>query len=242
MRLKVLFSILLSLTLSVSLTTAQKKSKKITVSGYVIDAAYSPVVGAMIFVDNENTLVRTDNSGYYKVRISPDAVVISVFYQNKQVKAELIGGQTAINFSLEGTDDSKQIRQDENEPAESVDIGYSRIDSKKGALPVSKLDVVDVSSDENANYQDIYEMIQGRVPGVDVNGQKIRIRGINSLVGNNNPMFVVDGMPVNTIDHIMPNTVQSITVLKGTATAIYGSRGVNGVIVITLKKSTPKKD
>ena len=240
MRLSVFLTVLLSLTLSVNMLIAQKKSKKITVSGYVFNAGYVPVVGAMIFVDNENTLVRTDNSGYYKVRIKPDALVISVLYQENKVNKELVGGQTAINFTFGETNDTPQFVPDEVKPVESVDIGYSRIDPKKGAVPVSKSDVIDLSNDENSNYQNIYQMIQGKVPGVDVNGQKVRIRGINTLVGNNEPMFVVDGMPANSIDHILPNTVQSITVLKGTSATMYGSRGVNGVIVITLKKSIRK--
>jgi TonB-dependent SusC/RagA subfamily outer membrane receptor len=239
MRLKVLFSILLSLTLSVSLTTAQKKSKKITVSGYVFDTAYNPVVGAMIFVDNENTLVRTDNSGHYKIRVRPDAVSISVLYQNKQVNAELVGGQTAINFTLGEITDSNKRMQQGGESVESAEIGNGRIDTNNG-VPLGKLDVVTLPADENSNYLNIYEMIQSKVPGVDVNGQKIRIRGINTFKENNEPTFVVDGTPVNSIDYIVPNTVQSITVLRGPAAAMYGSRGVNGVIVITLKKSTRK--
>jgi TonB-dependent SusC/RagA subfamily outer membrane receptor len=237
MKIKVLFTILLSLTLSVSILSAQKKSKKITVSGFVIDADYKPVVGAMILVDNRNTQVYTDNNGYYKVRIRPDAIVISVYTKDKEVRSELIGNQTAINFPMGRTNAPADINEDEGKIDESVDIGYRRINTKRSALPVSKSDVLDVSQDENARYHNIYEMIQSKVPGVDVNGQKIRIRGINTFFENNDPLFVVDGIPVNSINHIMPNTVSSITMLKGSAAAIYGSRGVNGVIVITLKKS-----
>jgi TonB-dependent SusC/RagA subfamily outer membrane receptor len=242
MKLKVLFSILLSLSLSVNILTAQKKSKKITVTGYVTDAGNNPVVGAMILIDNKNTAIHTDKSGYYKIRIRPHDIVISVLSQNNQVKSEIIGGQTTINFSLEKIEVSQQIGQNKGESEEPVDIGYRKIDSKKTAVPVSKSDVLDVSGNENSIYRNIYEMIQGKIPGVDVTGQKIRIRGINTLAGNNDPMFVVDGMPVNSIDYIMPITVQSITVLKGPATAIYGARGVNGVIVITLKKNTRKTE
>jgi TonB-dependent SusC/RagA subfamily outer membrane receptor len=79
-------------------------------------------------------------------------------------------------------------------------------------------------------------MIQGTVPGVDVYGKTIRIRGVNFQTSNNGPIFVIDGIISNTIDHITPNSVQSITVLKNEETALYGSRGTGGVIVITLKK------
>jgi TonB-dependent SusC/RagA subfamily outer membrane receptor len=238
MKLKGLIFISLSLIFSVNILTAQKKSKNITVSGYVTDTCNNPVVGAMIKIDNKNALSHTDKSGYYNIRIRPDANEITVLSQNYKVRSELIGGRTSINFSLRGRDVSQQIGKKEGESEESVDIGYRKMDSKKMAVSVSKSDVLDVSGSEYSTYRNIYEMIQGRFPGVDVNGQKIRIRGVNTLAGNNDPMFLVDGSPVSSIDHIIPNKVQSITVLKGTATTIYGSRGVNGVIVITLKKVT----
>jgi TonB-dependent SusC/RagA subfamily outer membrane receptor len=242
MKLKGLFFILLSLIFSVNILTAQKKIKKITVSGYVTDTCNNPLVGAMILIDKKKTQIHTDNRGYYKIRIRPEAIEISVLSHNYMVKPELIGGRTSINISLREIDVSQRIGQKTGESKESVDLGYRRIDSKKTAISVSKSDVLDVSGSEYSAYRNIYEMIQGRFPGVDVNGQKIRIRGVNTLAGNNDPMFVVDGNPVNSIDHIIPNKVQSITVLKGTATTIYGSRGVNGVIVITLKKNTSKTE
>jgi TonB-dependent SusC/RagA subfamily outer membrane receptor len=236
MKIKILFFILLSVTLSVNLLSAQKKSKKITVSGFVTDSSNNPIVGAMILIDYKNKVL-TQNNGYYKIRIRSDAVVISVRSQNNETRSVLLEGQTTINFTLGETGVSQKIGQSKGKSDESVDLGYRKMDSKKTAVAVSKLDV---SGNEYSSYQNIYEMIQGKVAGVDVNGQKIRIRGLNSMTGNNDPMFVVDGMPVSSIDNILPNTVQTITVLKGAAAAIYGSRGVNGVIVITLKKSSSK--
>lgn len=79
-------------------------------------------------------------------------------------------------------------------------------------------------------------MIKGKIPGVVVNGESIRIRGPNSFFQNNDPLFVVDGIPVSSISNIRPNMVESISVLTEAAASIYGSRGVNGVIVITLRK------
>ena len=240
MKLKVSIFILLSLTLFVNNQTAQGKSKKITVSGHVTDTGNKPVAGVWIVIDNEKTRIQTDNSGYYKIRIRSDADSISVLYQNYIMKSELIGARATIDFSLNEIDVLKLSRQKEGEPDKSVDIGYRKMNSKKTAVSVSNSDMLDLSKNENSMYHNIYEMIQGKVPGVDVNGQKIRIRGNNSLVGNNDPMFVVDGSPVSSIDNIMPNSVQSITVLKGTSATTYGSRGVNGVIVITLKKNAPR--
>jgi TonB-dependent SusC/RagA subfamily outer membrane receptor len=76
-------------------------------------------------------------------------------------------------------------------------------------------------------------MIRGRVPGVEVSGKSIKIRGSNSLNVSTEPLFVVDGVIVKEIDDISPETVKSIEVLKGPDASIYGTRGSNGVIVIT---------
>ncbi len=84
-------------------------------------------------------------------------------------------------------------------------------------------------------YQDIYDMIRGRVAGVEVSGKSIKIRGTNSLNISTEPLFVVDGVMVRDIDDIAPETVKSIEVLKGPDASAYGIRGSNGVIVITRK-------
>ena len=77
-------------------------------------------------------------------------------------------------------------------------------------------------------------MLRGEVPGVQVNGTSIRIQGASSLTLSTEPLFVVDGVTVNSIDHILPQMVKSIQVLKGSSAAIYGSRGANGVLLINL--------
>ena len=77
-------------------------------------------------------------------------------------------------------------------------------------------------------------MIRGEVPGVQVNGTSIIIQGASSLTLSTEPLFVVDGIVVNSIDYISPISVKSIEILKGSAASIYGSRGANGVILIRL--------
>jgi TonB-dependent SusC/RagA subfamily outer membrane receptor len=232
MKTRVLIPILLFL-VSVNLLTAQK-GNKISISGFVIDTVnYRPIVGATIAIDNKPTSVRTDVSGHYTVKVRPEDVSISVVTENKQVKSEIIGGRTEINFPMSGSVPVSGQNTDSSD--DKIDLGISKV-NKRSAIPVGKSDVLDVSGDEYSTYQNIYEMIKGRVPGVDVNGQKIRIRGINTLISNNDPLFVVDGVTVSTISDIMPSRVESITLLKGSAAAIYGSRGSNGVIVIKMKK------
>lgn len=85
-------------------------------------------------------------------------------------------------------------------------------------------------------YRDIYEYIQGKVPGVVVRGERIIIRGINSFVMEHDPLYIVDGVPVDEIAWVSPNNVKSITVLKDASScALYGSRGSNGVLIIRTK-------
>lgn len=91
---------------------------------------------------------------------------------------------------------------------------------------------------ETPQYKDIYEMIRAQVPGVIVNSDNsILIRGTSSINASTAPLLVVNDAPVGTIGNILPQSVKSITILKGPEAAIYGIRGANGVILITLKKS-----
>jgi TonB-dependent SusC/RagA subfamily outer membrane receptor len=95
--------------------------------------------------------------------------------------------------------------------------------------------VINIRNSSVPVYQDIYDMIRGRVAGVEVSGKSIKIRGTNSLNVSTEPLFVVDGVIVKEIDDIAPETVKSIEVLKGPDASVYGARGSNGVIVITRK-------
>ncbi len=104
--------------------------------------------------------------------------------------------------------------------------------------------VVTADEIENAPASSIQELLQGRVAGVTVieqgGGIAVRIRGVNSILGSNEPLYVIDGIPVtpgpNGYLSINPYDVKSIEVLKGTNAAIYGVRGANGVIVVTTKR------
>lgn len=112
------------------------------------------------------------------------------------------------------------------------DIGYGTITEREKTSSIS-----DVPVDETiSQYTDIYEYIKGKVPGVVVTGDRILIRGVSSINLSNEPIFVVDNVPVDNVKWLSPTDVKSITVLKdASACAIYGVRGANGVIVITTK-------
>lgn len=111
---------------------------------------------------------------------------------------------------------------------EFIDIGYGQIRKENSASAASTLDIP-----QGSGYSSIYDYIKGRVAGVTVNGTTIRIRGERSILGSNDPLFIVDGMEVYDIGFLSPDMVESITVLKDAATtAIYGARGANGVLII----------
>lgn len=121
--------------------------------------------------------------------------------------------------------------QDPNE--EYVNIGYGQVKKKNATSAVSRLEV-----QPGSGYSNIYDYIKGRVAGVEVIGTSIRIRGERSIIGSNEPLILVDGLEVDTISDLSPDMVESIDVLKdASSTAIYGTRGANGVIIITTRKS-----
>ena len=118
---------------------------------------------------------------------------------------------------------------------ESVNVGYGSVTKDNLTASVSK---VKTKRNEVVTYNDIYEYLRGRVPGVQVmpgDPPRIIIRGIGDINGNNDPLFIVDGCEVNDISHINPIDVDSIEVIKDGTASIYGVRGANGVIMITTK-------
>lgn len=91
---------------------------------------------------------------------------------------------------------------------------------------------------ENAGtYKDIYEYLQGKVPGVQIVGTSIRIRGINTATGNTDALVILDGMEVTDVSDLNPADVASVEVLKDSEATLYGMRGANGVVIITTKKA-----
>lgn len=226
------FILLLTLSLLICyshVSFGQKANKKITITGIVLDAKQKPVEGAVIFIDKVKTNSVTDQKGYYKVKVSPSAKEILVFTLFNGASEEVINGRASINFTL--TDKStKSANKDKTDQNETVNVGYGTVQKKDITTPVG---VIDGQDPKFASYQSIYDMIRGRVPGIEVVGKSIKIRGSSSLNINTEPLFVVDGVIVNSIDDISPQTVKSIEVLKGPAASVYGTKGTNGVILIT---------
>ena len=215
----------------------QKANKKITITGIVLDAKQKPVEGAAIFIDKIKTTSVTDQKGYYKIKVNPDAKEILVFSLFNGASKEVINGRISINFTLTGKS-TEPANKDKTDQNKTVNVGYGTVQKKDVTTPVG---VIDGQDPTLASYQSIYDMIRGRIPGVEVTGESIKISGSSSLNVSTEPLFVVDGVIVNNIDDISPQTVKSIEVLKGPAASVYGTRGANGVILITRLSGKDKK-
>jgi len=232
MKTKVFFLILLSVLL-ITNVSGQKNNKKIVVTGLVTDVQNKPITGALVMVDGKNTNIATNSNGIYKVKVRPDADTITIITFNNGISALPINSRTTINFTLRASGLVQQNFQDNSKGEEAVNIGYGNVKQKDLLTNVS---TIDGRSGKYATYKNIYEILKG-TPGVMVNGNSIKIQGQSSFNAGTEPLFVVDGMTVGSIDGISPTMIESISVLKGAATSIYGSRGANGVILITLIKA-----
>ena len=232
----IILCMMLSLIVSENID-GQKNNKKNMVSGYVTDVNNQPVAGAMILVDRQETGVVTNKKGFYKVRITPETRMIGAYSDLKgSAEAQAEGGLEINiilygNYAIEGFIPAITVEE------EMVNIGYGKVQKKDLTTPTGQIDGRDSKYD---SYTSIYDMIRGEVPGVQVVGTQIQIRGISSINSSNDPLLVVDGMAVSSIDNISPREVKSISVLKGSDAAIYGSRAAGGVILINLKGASDR--
>lgn len=215
-----------------------------TVTGTVSDANGNPVPNASVVVQGSSVGTTTKTDGTYSITIPANArvlVVSSIGLANQEIN---IGNKAVINASLQSTDKSL---------SEVVVVGYGTQQKKAFTGSSAKVDAKEFA---NLMSPSVDKQLAGRAPGVQVTNSggsintpaRIRIRGIASITGNNDPLVVVDGLPVlntdaagvghsNTLGDINTNDIESIDVLKdGSATAIYGSRAAAGVILITTKK------
>ena len=232
MKIRLIFLILLSV-LCISGVNAQKKNnKKITLSGTVMNSSSEPIMNAIIMIDDQKTNIVTDSKGYYKVKVKPTATKIGIFTFGHGTKEEAINGRTQINFNF-GMTSTQQV-QDQNLPAgeEGVNTGYGTVKKKNLTTNVDK---IDGTNKKYATYRSIGDMIEREVSGVRISGSSVIIQDSKNLYGSIPALIVVDGVPMNELPDIPPMYVKSIEVLKGTAAAIYGSRGFGGAVVIKTK-------
>lgn len=194
--------------------------KKITISGTVTGQDGKPVSGAMIYVDSVNTGILTNGLGKFKIKIISDSKsLIASSVDHGYGKAD-INFNMPVNITLNG--DSKNLT-----------VFLANNTREKAAGKANR-------SGKINTYNDIYQMIRTEVPGVVVSGKSIVVQQQNSFLGSSQPLFVVNGIRVNSIDYINPLEVKSIQLLKGSNANIYGIEGANGVISITLKSGADK--
>lgn len=210
---------------------AQQQAK--TVTGTVTDVNGEPIIGANIRIKGTTTGTITDIDGNFSIKAEPQSV-IEVSYIGYLTQETVINNQKSIRFLLK--EDTKTLD-------EVVVIGYGV--QKKADLTgsVANINTEKLNTQSNAN---IGQALQGKIAGVDIvsqggapgSGTRIMVRGIGTL-NNASPLYIVDGMYMNSIDHINPNDIASIDVLKdASSAAIYGSRAANGVIIVTTKEGS----
>ena len=209
---------------------SQKPGKKITISGYVLDGTRTPISGAIVMIDGKSTDKYTDEKGFYQIKVKSGSVRIGILTVANGFVEETIDGRTSINFELRGSV-MNQPDMAVKPGDEAINVGYGTVKKKDMTTNVNK---IDASNPKYASYRNIYEMIKGEVPGVQVTGTSIKIQGVSSMNSGTEPLFVVDGVVVSSISDIQPAIVKSIEILKGSSASIYGSRGANGVILINL--------
>jgi TonB-dependent SusC/RagA subfamily outer membrane receptor len=237
----ILFSLFLLIVLCVNNTSAQKNNKKITIAGSVVDITNQPVVNAIIMIDDQKTGSTTDAKGNYKIKVKHKAGKIGIFTFGNGIYEEPINGRTRIDFTLNTHISLKEVNKKRPDNEEEINVGYGTVKQKNSIYQISKIDTV---YKKYAIYNSIYDLIRGELMGEGVRvdpGNNILIEGSNTLIGPTSPLIVVDGMIVGSIDYIHPQLVKSIEVLKGASASVYGSRGSNGVILITLVSATDLK-
>lgn len=220
-------------------------AQTITVSGVVSDPSGEPLIGASILAQGTTVGTSTNIDGEYTINVAPEATLV-VSYVGYDTQNVPVDGRTSINVTMQ--ENSVMLN-------EVVAIGYGTVKKSDatGSVAVIKPDEIEAGLATS-----VQDMLVGQTPGVVVTqaggpegGGTIRIRGGSSLNASNDPLIVVDGVPLsnagmgglgNSLGMISPENIESMTILKdASATAIYGSRASNGVIIITTKKGKSGK-
>lgn len=203
------------------------------ISGKVVDEGGEPLAGAVVMINGDSSsAVGTDIDGKFSIAATSGKNVLTV---------SMIGFRTASVDAVPGQSIEIVAQQDSYELEGVVFTGYSAIAKKDmtGAVGVvggKELKAMPVTS--------VNDVLQGKVAGLTITstsgtpgaGSVARIRGIGSITGSTSPLYIVDGLPQNGIDYLNPNDIESIAVHKdASVAAIYGSRGANGIIVVTTK-------
>ena len=220
-------------------------AQKTTVQGTVVDPAGEPLIGASVLAQGTTMGVATDFEGHFTIQVDPNATLV-VSYVGYEPQTVAVEGQTRLTITLQ---ESSLMLE------EVVAIGYGTVKKEDATGSVATVKPTEIAAGLSSSVQDL---LVGQTPGVVVTPSAgpegsgtIRIRGGSSLNASNDPLIVLDGVPLsnqgtqgmgNALAMISPDNIESMTILKdASATAIYGSRASNGVIIITTKKGREGK-
>ncbi|WP_298072725.1 TonB-dependent receptor [uncultured Bacteroides sp.] len=205
-----------------------------TVTGKIIDSTGEPVIGASVLVKGTTNGVISDIDGNFSIQgVANDATLQISFvgYKSQEIS---VAGKTRIDVTL--SEDTEMLD-------EVVVVGYG---VQKKTDVTGALTRVDSEALNTKPVSNAFEALQGKAAGVDITSNQrpgeigsIRIRGNRSLTASNSPLYVVDGVPLSAggIETLNPRDIESIDILKdASSTAIYGSRGANGVVLVTTKR------
>ena len=233
--------IFLTLLTALAAIAASAQEIPLTVKGKITDASTNePIPYASIHLEGTMVGVSGDGEGNYTITIPEDGILIfsSIGYRTREMPVE---GRTSLNAALEPDAESLE---------ETIVIAYGTATKSSFTGSASMIDAQTIESRVSTN---VTSALAGTTPGVQVisssgdpaSGEStIRIRGIGSMSASSSPLYIVDGMPFDgSISDINPNDVESMSVLKdAAASAIYGARGANGVVLITTKRAAGSTD
>lgn len=233
-------SLLLGIVLFVlgSLPTASAQNTTLRAITGTVNDETGPLIGVNILIKDTGTGTVTDLDGNYRLEVENTDAILVFSYTGYAPQEIAVGGQTTIDVTLSPNNEVLD---------EVVVVGYTS--RKRGELTGS-VSTVDNEVLERTTNKDLAKSLSGRVPGLIVsdrggypgstNDVTLLIRG-KSTLNNNAPLILIDGIPASSFSHLSPQDIESLSVLKDGAAAIYGARAANGVIVITTKRGKSGK-
>lgn len=224
----------ISLASLILLLSLNSFSQTFPVQGIITSADGQPLVGVTLQVKGTSTTAVSGADGSFSINAPSANSVLVLTYVGFTSQEVSIGGKSQLTVSMTPLDNSLQ---------DVVVIGYGTARKRDVTGAVAGINQTDIRSRPVDN---ALQAMQGKVAGVDITSNErpgqvgsINIRGVRSLTASNSPLFVVDGIPLSTggIEYLNPNDIESIDVLKdASATAVFGSRGANGVVIVTTKQ------
>jgi TonB-linked SusC/RagA family outer membrane protein len=225
-------------------------SQNKTVTGTVIDESGIPLPGASVSNKDTGNGTQTDFDGKYSISVKDDNATLVFSFLGFTTVEQSVNGKSVLNVTL---------KEDAESLEEIVVIGYGAIQKKDLTGAITTISSENLTEMVSPNFE---QGLQGKIPGMQMTqtsaepggGISVKIRGTNSLLGSSEPLYVIDGFPIsndnlsrpggwegqgslNLLSNLNPDDIKSVQVLKdASATAIYGSRGANGVVLIETKK------